>query len=247
MTVVLQVSDPHFGTEQPQALVALQRLSARLRPDLLLVTGDITQRATRAQFASARAAFESLHIPAWQVIPGNHDIPLFDLAARALHPYGRFQQAFGTALEGEDVVGRHRELAQAAEKRSPRSAFGLETGRSNPAVGVGRSPFPVEGDAVDHAITVEQVIPADRRELRVRTVAEKGAPQPFRKRAGDAQRGDRQLVVDRRVLTSEPRRVVHGATLASTERRLATTVRAWHRDPTAHRLNASASSPRPGI
>lgn len=101
MTVVLQVSDPHFGTEQPQVLVALQRLSAQLRPDLLLVTGDVTQRATRTQFASARAAFESLHIPAWQVIPGNHDIPLFDLAARALHPYGRFQQAFGAALEGE--------------------------------------------------------------------------------------------------------------------------------------------------
>lgn len=101
MTVVLQVSDTHFGTEQPQALVALRQLSAELRPDLLLVTGDITQRARPAQFAAARAYFDSLGVPARLVIPGNHDIPLFDLFARAFHPYGRYAQAFGSMLEGE--------------------------------------------------------------------------------------------------------------------------------------------------
>lgn len=101
MTVVLQVSDTHFGTEQPQALVALQRLSAQLRPDLLLVTGDVTQRATPAQFASARAYFDGLGVPARLVIPGNHDIPLIDLLTRVLHPYGRYRHAFGQALEGE--------------------------------------------------------------------------------------------------------------------------------------------------
>lgn len=101
MTVVLQVSDTHFGTERTQALVALQQLAGELRPDLLLVTGDITQRARPAQFAHAKACFDRLGVPAQLVIPGNHDIPLFDVAARALHPYRRFRQAFGTALEGE--------------------------------------------------------------------------------------------------------------------------------------------------
>jgi 3',5'-cyclic AMP phosphodiesterase CpdA len=100
MTVVLQVSDPHFGTEQPQAVVALQRLSAELRPDLLLVTGDITQRARADQFARAKAFFDQLGVPARLVIPGNHDIPLFDVYARAFHPYGRYARAFGTVLEG---------------------------------------------------------------------------------------------------------------------------------------------------
>lgn len=101
MTVVLQVSDTHFGTEQPQAMVALQRLSAELRPDLLLVTGDITQRARPTQFAGAKAYFDSLGVPARLVIPGNHDIPLFDVITRVLHPYGRYAHAFGAALEGE--------------------------------------------------------------------------------------------------------------------------------------------------
>ena len=43
MTVLLQVSDPHFGTERPAVMAALARFAQALRPDLLLVTGDITQ------------------------------------------------------------------------------------------------------------------------------------------------------------------------------------------------------------
>lgn len=101
MTVVLQVSDPHFGTERPVAIVALQRLAAELRPDLLLVTGDITQRAKPAEFARAKVVFDQLGVPAQLIIPGNHDIPLFDVFARTFHPYGRYARVFGTALEGE--------------------------------------------------------------------------------------------------------------------------------------------------
>ena len=101
MTVVLQVSDPHFGTERPVAVAALQRLSAELRPDLLLVTGDITQRARPAEFARAKVVFDQLGVPAQLIIPGNHDIPLYDVFARAFHPYGRYARAFGSALEGE--------------------------------------------------------------------------------------------------------------------------------------------------
>ncbi|WP_067060862.1 metallophosphoesterase family protein [Roseateles chitosanitabidus] len=101
MTVVLQISDPHFGTERPMALAALERLAAELRPDLLLLTGDITQRARPDQFARARAFVDKLHAPARLVIPGNHDIPLFALFNRMLDPYGRYARAFGRALEGE--------------------------------------------------------------------------------------------------------------------------------------------------
>ena len=101
MTVVLQVSDPHFGTERPMALAALERLAAELRPDLLLLTGDITQRARPDQFARARAFVDKLQTPARLVIPGNHDIPLFAVFTRFLDPYGRYEQAFGQALEGE--------------------------------------------------------------------------------------------------------------------------------------------------
>lgn len=101
MTVLLQISDPHFGTERPAVVQALLRLAHTLRPDVAVLSGDITQRATAAQFRAARAFTDALAVPALLAIPGNHDIPLFALAARLLRPYARFQAAFGAALEGE--------------------------------------------------------------------------------------------------------------------------------------------------
>ncbi len=101
MTLLLQVSDPHFGTEQPAVLAALEQLVAAQRPDVLLLSGDITQRATAAQFAAARAFVDRLQVPRVLAVPGNHDIPLFNLAQRLLQPYARYQRAFGPELEPE--------------------------------------------------------------------------------------------------------------------------------------------------
>jgi 3',5'-cyclic AMP phosphodiesterase CpdA len=101
MTVLLQVSDPHFGTERAPVMTALRQLVQQQQPDLLLLSGDITQRATRAQFAAARAFIDSLQVPHMLAIPGNHDIPLINLAARLCRPYARYRASFGTALEGE--------------------------------------------------------------------------------------------------------------------------------------------------
>jgi 3',5'-cyclic AMP phosphodiesterase CpdA len=99
MSVVLQVSDTHFGTERAEVVEALVAFAAELRPDLVVLSGDITQRARRAQFDAARRLVERLAAPALVAIPGNHDIPLFNLAARALSPYGGYARAFGTDLE----------------------------------------------------------------------------------------------------------------------------------------------------
>ncbi len=99
MTLLLQVSDPHFGTERAPVVAALEDLVREQRPDVLLLSGDITQRATRAQFAVARRFVDRLALPALVAIPGNHDIPLFNLAARLLWPYARYARAFGHELE----------------------------------------------------------------------------------------------------------------------------------------------------
>ena len=99
MSVVLQVSDTHFGTERPEVVEALRRFSAELRADLVVLSGDITQRARPQEFASARAFIDELGAKALLAIPGNHDIPLFDLAARIFDPYGRYAKAFGRDLE----------------------------------------------------------------------------------------------------------------------------------------------------
>jgi predicted MPP superfamily phosphohydrolase len=99
MSCLLQISDPHFGTERPEVLQALERFAEALAPQVVVMSGDITQRATRVQFAAARAFVDRLAAPATLVIPGNHDIPLFDLAARCFSPYGRYMEAFGDDLE----------------------------------------------------------------------------------------------------------------------------------------------------
>lgn len=99
MTVILQVSDPHFGTEQTPVVEALIALSRALSPDLLVLSGDITQRARPRQFAAAAEFVRRLALPDRVVIPGNHDIPLFDVATRFLDPYREYRKAFGEELE----------------------------------------------------------------------------------------------------------------------------------------------------
>ena len=101
MTLLLQISDPHFGTERPEVVAALERFVHELRPGVLLLSGDITQRATVAQFTAARAFVDRLGVPVVLAIPGNHDIPLFNVAARLFSPYGHFSHAFGKELEPE--------------------------------------------------------------------------------------------------------------------------------------------------
>jgi 3',5'-cyclic AMP phosphodiesterase CpdA len=98
MSILLQISDTHFGTEQRPVVDALATLSLQQRPDLLVLSGDITQRARPSQFRTARAFVDGLATPAL-AIPGNHDIPLFDLIARLQHPYARHRAAFGDDLE----------------------------------------------------------------------------------------------------------------------------------------------------
>jgi 3',5'-cyclic AMP phosphodiesterase CpdA len=99
VNTILHMSDPHFGTERPQVVEALLRLAHTQRPNLLILSGDITQRARASEFAAARAFIDQLAIPARLVIAGNHDIPLFDVATRILLPYSRYCRAFGTELE----------------------------------------------------------------------------------------------------------------------------------------------------
>lgn len=99
MTLLLQISDPHFGTEQPLVVAALLRLANTLQPDLVVMSGDITQRARRAQFSAARAFVDTLGKTPLVIVPGNHDIPLYNLFARIAHPYANYQRVFGHDLD----------------------------------------------------------------------------------------------------------------------------------------------------
>ncbi|MBI5277034.1 MAG: metallophosphoesterase [Burkholderiales bacterium] len=99
MSVLLHISDTHFGTEEVRVSDALRALVEQHRPDAVVLSGDITQRARHRQFAAARAFCDSLGVARWLALPGNHDIPLFNLFARVFAPYAGYKQAFGDDLE----------------------------------------------------------------------------------------------------------------------------------------------------
>jgi 3',5'-cyclic AMP phosphodiesterase CpdA len=138
MTTVLQISDPHFGTEVSEVVEGLVEFARQIRPALLVMSGDITQRAQRSQFARAGAFAERLQAPIL-AIPGNHDIPLFNPLARAFFPYRNYAQTFGDDLEpsfeAEDllVIGvnttrryrhKHGEVSEAQIERVARRLSG---------------------------------------------------------------------------------------------------------------------------
>lgn len=97
MRIIAHLSDLHFGALDERVLPPLLDAIGAAAPHLVAVSGDFTQRARRRQFAEARAFLDRLQWPAL-VVPGNHDIPLFDLATRFLDPLGRYRRFISSDL-----------------------------------------------------------------------------------------------------------------------------------------------------
>jgi 3',5'-cyclic AMP phosphodiesterase CpdA len=91
MRTIAHLSDLHFGTEDPLLAETVKSDLHALKPDLVVVSGDFTQRARRAQFAAARDYLQLLPGPQL-LIPGNHDIPFYDVWRRFVHPLARYQE-----------------------------------------------------------------------------------------------------------------------------------------------------------
>lgn len=89
MKIIAHVSDLHFGRELPAVAAGLIADLQAVKPALVVVSGDFTQRARRAEFAAARDYLAQLPHPQLAV-PGNHDVPLFDVARRFLAPLTRY-------------------------------------------------------------------------------------------------------------------------------------------------------------
>jgi 3',5'-cyclic AMP phosphodiesterase CpdA len=90
MRTIIHVSDIHFGRIDPATVQPLREAIARAAPDLLAVSGDLTQRARRHEFAAAQAFLESLPFRRL-VVPGNHDVPLYNVFVRFLAPLARYR------------------------------------------------------------------------------------------------------------------------------------------------------------
>lgn len=91
MRIIAHLSDLHFGREDPRTVAALLSDLEALRPSVVAVSGDLTQRARRAQFRAARGFLDRIGAPL-VVVPGNHDVPLWDVTRRFLSPLGRYRR-----------------------------------------------------------------------------------------------------------------------------------------------------------
>jgi len=98
LRTVAHLSDLHFGRIDAPVLDALRRRLAGLAPDLVVVSGDLTQRARRREFREARAYLDSLPKPQL-VVPGNHDVPLYDVFQRFFRPLARYQGIIAGEVE----------------------------------------------------------------------------------------------------------------------------------------------------
>ena len=91
---ILQFSDIHFGCEHKRACAAALDYAHATPNDLVLITGDITQKGYPDEFAAARDWMRAMPEPRF-VIVGNHDVPYWDAIARVFHPWRAFETATG--------------------------------------------------------------------------------------------------------------------------------------------------------
>jgi 3',5'-cyclic AMP phosphodiesterase CpdA len=104
-TRILHVSDLHVGRrDSPDAHEALRELASRLRPELVIASGDLAHRGRREQHEQAASLLRSLELPLLAV-PGNHDIP-YTFPARFTRPWAEFERVWATTepvYRGEQV------------------------------------------------------------------------------------------------------------------------------------------------
>ena len=111
MTRLAHISDVHFGREDPDLVEGLLHALAEARPDVIVVSGDLTQRARKSQFRTARAFLRQLPNVPHLVVPGNHDVSATNLIDRLARPLKRYRRYIAEdltpylELEGIAIAG----------------------------------------------------------------------------------------------------------------------------------------------
>ena len=113
MPRLIHLSDLHFGAHDPKLVEAVEARIAEEKPDLVVISGDFTQRARTDQFKEACRFLERLKDAGHEVlgVPGNHDVPLYDVLRRFLSPLTRYRKYIDESLcpfhllDGATVLG----------------------------------------------------------------------------------------------------------------------------------------------
>lgn len=119
MARLLHLSDLHFGAHDPRLVAAVEARADEAKPDLIVISGDFTQRAKTDQFEEACRFLARLKNAGHEVlgVPGNHDVPLYDVLRRFLSPLTRYRRFI------DDDLCPYFELPDAA-------VLGINTARS---------------------------------------------------------------------------------------------------------------------
>ena len=100
MAALIHLSDLHFGAHDPRLVSAVEQRIDEAKPDLTVISGDFTQRARTEQFEQACQFLERLKSAGHEVlgVPGNHDVPLYDVLRRFLSPLTRYRRYIDETL-----------------------------------------------------------------------------------------------------------------------------------------------------
>ena len=100
MPRLIHLSDLHFGAHDPKLVDAVEQRIDDAKPDLVVISGDFTQRARTEQFEQACQFLERLKSAGHEVlgVPGNHDVPLYDVLRRFLSPLTRYRRFIDESL-----------------------------------------------------------------------------------------------------------------------------------------------------
>ncbi|MGZ8335526.1 MAG: metallophosphoesterase family protein [Allosphingosinicella sp.] len=94
MVRIAHLSDVHFGAHDPKVVAGAEAWLIANRPDLVVISGDFTQRARIDQYREAGAFLDRLEAAGLSTlgVPGNHDVPLYDLVRRFARPLARYRR-----------------------------------------------------------------------------------------------------------------------------------------------------------
>lgn len=101
MLSLLHISDLHFGPPYVASVgESLQEMAVALQPDVIVASGDFTQRAKRAQFDEARRYLDRLPAVPKVLVPGNHDVALYRVIERFMRPFDLYRELISPELDG---------------------------------------------------------------------------------------------------------------------------------------------------